>query len=98
MSDYFKTSERPPTEADGNESGNVLCWDKGNSSWFSYHWQEVAGYPLILVYWMPQPPPPKSASDEAFEAYMMTAPSKSWQESHRASWNAAVAWQKGQAK
>lgn len=94
MSEYFKTSERPPTGQDANAIGDVHGWD--GQKWWSADWRAVKYNPHVYSHWMPQPPPPKSASDEAFEAWVKTNNHYPVHAADKRLWDAAVAWQKGQ--
>ena len=65
---YFRTAERPPTLEDSVE-GLVLA-SRGDLPWYDKDWADVAKYPGVYKAWMPMPPAPKSAEEEAFEAFM----------------------------
>lgn len=90
---YFKTSERPPTAADGNAAGTVLAW-MSSSMWAGMSVQTIRSFPDKYPYWQPQPPDPVSEEEEAFEKWvkgeLYPSQTHSAYTAARAGWTAAL--------
>lgn len=95
---YYRTAERPPTEAYPSEDHYIFAFlVDGSPMWVTRYASTVRAHPLKYTHWFEMPPAPKSAEDEAFEAAFyawrdaIPIPSMNYGDTFRSGWAAAKA-------
>lgn len=59
LSEWIRTSERPPAKEDTDQRGRVLAWNSVREYASTKTWYYVNANPDVFTQWMPLPQPPK---------------------------------------